>query len=58
MLRQSKAPYDVFLILFKQNNKTYNKTQIKFDWFEVKQGLSKKYPNMNELKKLIPRYSI
>ena len=50
MLRQVKTPYNLFLIMYKHNNKVIDNYKLKLEWHKVKNGISENYPNLNELK--------
>ncbi len=56
MLGRHKTPYEIFMLMFKRNNKIINNTKLKLEWYKVKEGISEIYPSIKDLKKLNTKY--
>ena len=57
MLRQiikckNKPPYNLFLMLYKKNNKIIDNNKLKLEWYKIKTGTSENYPNLDKLKSI------
>jgi len=57
MLRQfikctNETPYNLFLMLYKKNNKIIDNNKLKLEWYKVKNGNSELYPNLDKLKSI------
>ena len=49
---KNETPYNLFLMLYKKNNKIIDNNKLKLEWFKIKNGNSELYPNLDKLKSI------